>query len=64
MLADLDVNRYNCNSYFNGQPQENHWNCTYSFEPFDKILTLDKVWKCDDKDAAHPQVLLLVPGFI
>jgi hypothetical protein len=31
-------------------------NCTYSFDPFNKILTLDKVWQCTDKNAATPYV--------
>ncbi|RDL38078.1 Uncharacterized protein BP5553_05511 [Venustampulla echinocandica] len=43
---------YNCNSYGDGQPI--HWNCSFSFDPFKKVLTLDKVWQCTDKDAAHP----------
>ncbi|KAK7216036.1 hypothetical protein V2G26_004039 [Clonostachys chloroleuca] len=45
---------YNCNSYNDGKPVDDHWNCTYSFNPFNKIISLNKVWKCSDKNKEAP----------
>lgn len=39
---------YSCRNIHNGQPV--HWDCSYSFDPFQKILTLDKTWQCNDKN--------------
>ncbi|KFY30076.1 hypothetical protein V494_08283 [Pseudogymnoascus sp. VKM F-4513 (FW-928)] len=43
---------YDCYGLGNGQPI--HWKCNYSFNPFKKVIRLDKVWQCSDKDEAHP----------
>ena len=43
---------YSCENLDNGQKL--HWKCNWSFDPFKKVLTLDKVWQCTDKNAATP----------
>jgi len=45
---------YTCASYFDGNPKERHWKCTYTFNANTKIITQDKVWECRDKNAAAP----------
>ncbi|ORY10955.1 hypothetical protein BCR34DRAFT_601712 [Clohesyomyces aquaticus] len=45
---------YSCSVYGDGKPIEQHWNCTYSFNPFTKVITQDKVWQCSDKDPKQP----------
>lgn len=44
--------RYDCYGQYNGQPIK--WKCNYSFNPFTRVIRLDKVWQCSDKDEAHP----------
>lgn len=48
-----DSNSYDCNSYYDGKPKEDHWNCTFSFDPFSAVMTLDKVWQCNDKNPTN-----------
>ncbi|OBT80155.1 hypothetical protein VF21_00671 [Pseudogymnoascus sp. 05NY08] len=43
---------YDCYELGNGQPI--HWKCNYSFNPFTRVIRLDKVWQCSDKNEAHP----------
>ncbi|KFY31163.1 hypothetical protein V493_01339 [Pseudogymnoascus sp. VKM F-4281 (FW-2241)] len=43
---------YDCYGIGNGQPI--HWKCNYGFNPFTRVMRLNKVWQCTDKDEAHP----------
>ncbi|PVI02588.1 hypothetical protein DM02DRAFT_701397 [Periconia macrospinosa] len=45
---------YSCTVYNDGKPADQHWNCTYSLNPYTYAFTQDKVWECKDKDPKQP----------
>ncbi|KAF2468360.1 uncharacterized protein BDR25DRAFT_373427 [Lindgomyces ingoldianus] len=45
---------HSCTVYYDGKPKEQHWLCTYQFNPHTKTINQVKVWECRDKNGTNP----------
>ncbi|OAL53225.1 hypothetical protein IQ07DRAFT_585167 [Pyrenochaeta sp. DS3sAY3a] len=55
VISGTGINRkYTCTVYYDGRVREQHYNCTYTFNPFTKVITQEKTWECNDKDPKKP----------